>query len=258
MKVVRLGKTQLLRAAIALTVLSSTGVCMASELPRPQKEEYLCGVLWDSRDAFQYLLINFGNPSRIELGSGAPATQTQGGGSTPAATGLESIPGLTGGGGGGTSGGQGDSGTEFGLVTWIYDNPMGAMGDTLLVTIDEQDAGAIRTIRLMGYNARTPAKLRAFTGQGIHLLSGFTDILTRYGYPDRTEPVGTFEFNLYYFSTNVTFHLLGSPYSGKWPLPDKGIRLFVPYYVTSITVGPGPEAAYLPPGSGGTGILVDK
>jgi hypothetical protein len=108
-----------------------------------------------------------------------------------------------------------------GLITWIYDNPRGVTGDTLMVTFDDGNNGAVTTVRVLGLRPYP-----AMTRGGIRLGDTFARVLARYGYPDMTMPMDYNHTAVYYFNSNVAFGFQGNGPSMR---------------VDSITIGIGEE-----------------
>ncbi|MDQ2732244.1 MAG: hypothetical protein M3Y56_11340 [Armatimonadota bacterium] len=185
------------------------------------REEVFASVRWNSQDAFRTILSRYGNPTAFIPGSGGAGGGGGGGGMSG---------GGSSGGSGGSGGGQTDTG-DLGLVTWRYDNPGGMTGATLLITIDEQDAGAVKIIRLMSYRP-TPWRTQQLVGIG----TPFPFILGKYGFPDMTVPDGALATRVFYFEDNVSFKLYGK---------GRDMR------VVEIQVGPGLEPSMIPPGNSG-------
>lgn len=203
-------------AAAVLATVSTCATVARAKAPEVPREEVFAGVRWNSQESFRAILSRYGNPTAIIPGSGGA---TGGGGSS----------GGEGGGGGGGS--QTVDTGDLGLVTWRYDNPAGLTGSTLLITIDEQDGGAVKVIRLMSYRP-TPWRTQQLVGIG----SPFPFILQQYGFPDMTVRESPQYTRVFYFEANVTFRLYGK---------GRDMR------VVEIQVGPGLQPAMIPPGSAG-------
>ena len=207
-------------------------------------ENQLLGIKWNDRNAFKDILRRYGSPSRIEIGSGAQpggygvnGFAEPGGGAGAAGGAGGAAPaggGMAPAGGGGAPASAGPDNVQW-LVTWVYPLPIrtdkGIVEDTLMITFDEQDAGAVKVIRVLG---RFPYP--AITKGGVHIGSTFAEVLEKYYYPDMTVRLSYDNTALYYFADNITFG-----FEGNGPMTR----------VTSITVGPGFMPAYAPQGQGG-------
>ena len=188
-------------------------------------EDELMRVKLGDRWAYRYCLKYFGVPTRVVVGTGG-----QGGGFN--------VEGFAGGGGSAlanvTTGGPSDVGPEFGLITWVYDNFGGIHGVSFMVTYDEADGGAVRTLRLAGL-AVAAMKWKTVKG-GISLRRSFFDVLRTYGYPDMTIEMGFDHRAMYFFRSNVAFGFFGNQAS---------------MMIDSITIGPGGQPPYSPILQGG-------
>ena len=237
-----------------MAIGASVVMCVGAAAPAASgrhagREVILAGIRLDSTAGYGILLRTYGNPTRIVNGSGAQsggfgvngyasATGASGpgmGGGYPGMSGgypgsgggPPALPSGLGGGGGGAASGASD---QSGLVTWVYDNPRGVVGDTVMVTFDDQNNGRVTTVRVLGLKPY-PAETRA----GIRLSDTFAQVLERYGYPDMTVPMDYSHTAVYYFKYNVAFGFEGNGPSMK---------------VDSITIGIGEQPVALPTAGG--------